>query len=346
MLNSFSNKAIMTKAKAMYEQRLTIENYRDMIHKQSVSDIAVYLKSNTHFAEALDGIQESIIHRGHLENLLRKELFLRFISLSRYDSNVHDSFYEHMTITAEIQLILLCIRYIDSSNNVDLITFLPSYLAEHIHFSVKALADVKNFEELLSVLNKTPYHDILVHLRPVSGDPNIHYPACEHALNRYLYDQVFNGFDRFSSVISKNLHEIFGVQVGLINIANIYRMKRFYGLSPESIREFVYPHYGRMDKKQIDALIDAPDMVAFAHILENCPYKKYFIDADLDYIEGITRHIKCDVSRHFMHFASDAPTVFTAYLALVEVEVENLINIIEGVRYAIPPEEIEKRLVL
>ena len=46
-----------------------------------------------------------------------------------------------------------------------------------------------------------------------------------------------------------------------------------------------------------------------------------------------------------MRFATDPQVVYTAYMMLRTMETEDIVRIIEGVRYRMPPDRIEKLLV-
>ncbi len=46
-----------------------------------------------------------------------------------------------------------------------------------------------------------------------------------------------------------------------------------------------------------------------------------------------------------MRFSTNASMVFTTFYVMQKLEIENLINIIEGVRYGTPSENIEKMLI-
>ena len=70
-----SSNTISAKAKSMYGKRLTDADYKDMLRRSSVSDIAAYLKENTSYQTALAQVDTHNIHRGQLENLLLRELF-------------------------------------------------------------------------------------------------------------------------------------------------------------------------------------------------------------------------------------------------------------------------------
>ena len=45
-----------------------------------------------------------------------------------------------------------------------------------------------------------------------------------------------------------------------------------------------------------------------------------------------------------MRYTTHAPTVMVSYMVLCEIETENIIDIIEGIRYNVSPAEIEKLL--
>ena len=47
-----------------------------------------------------------------------------------------------------------------------------------------------------------------------------------------------------------------------------------------------------------------------------------------------------------MHFSTYPLVVFASYIIMTEIELDDLINIIEGIRYGLPPADIEAMLVL
>ena len=91
-----SNYAIVAKARTMYGKRITPKQYDEMIHCRSVQDVANYLKTKTHFAETLQEADTSNIHRGHLENLLRRSMFDQYAKLYTYISNGEDNLFHYI----------------------------------------------------------------------------------------------------------------------------------------------------------------------------------------------------------------------------------------------------------
>ena len=80
-------------------------------------------------------------------------------------------------------------------------------------------------------------------------------------------------------------------------------------------------------------------------LLARSPYAKYVDNADYTYIEYTVSSIRYRLSRRFMVFATGAPTVVASFMVLSNLERENITNIIEGIRYGVSPEEIEKILI-
>ena len=86
MLGSYSQNVISAKARSMYGKRLTDKDYTELTRKRSVSEVAGYLKNETAYRTCLASINESLIHRGQLEQILRTELFNRYAKLCRYQT--------------------------------------------------------------------------------------------------------------------------------------------------------------------------------------------------------------------------------------------------------------------
>ena len=98
MMSSYSSNAILAKARAMYGRRLTEQNYTDLLGCRSVGEVAAYLKTRTSYSDILEGVAALNIHRGRLEELLRKRLFLQYASLCRYEMSIGQDFYQYSVI--------------------------------------------------------------------------------------------------------------------------------------------------------------------------------------------------------------------------------------------------------
>lgn len=348
MLDSFSSKAIMTKAMSMYGRRLTEEHYMELLHKKSVAEIAAYLLASPGYGKALSGIQPTAIHRGQLELMLRKERFSRYLRLIHYDHAGSKSYYHYLIYEIEIEQILQMVRQLNAGSPQDYITQYPAYLQHNsMRFDMMNLAKVRTFDELLAVLAPTPYGKLIMQCRPIVGE-QINYTKCEVILSSYYYKYMENLIDTsFRGKTRAHLHDIFQTHLELINIGNIYRLKKFFPETPsEIVAKSILPVWKRIPQAELDRIIGAPTAEAFLEEVASSPYSKFVGSDDFTFIEYSTDRIDCHMSRRYLRFGTDAPTAFTAYMSMCRIELANLTRIIEGVRYGLAPAEIKKMLIL
>jgi V/A-type H+-transporting ATPase subunit C len=46
-----------------------------------------------------------------------------------------------------------------------------------------------------------------------------------------------------------------------------------------------------------------------------------------------------------MYFSTEVPKIYTAFITLAEIEIENITNIIEGIRYQVSEGEMKQMLI-
>ena len=348
MLCSFADKAIMTKAMSMYGRRLRTEDYMELLHKKSVHDIAAYLKDTSGYHHISAEIQPSTIHRGQLEMLLRKERFARYLRLLHFDnSNPRESFYGYCIKRIEAEQILQMIQLLNANRAEEFIVQYPAFFDRYSKVDLMAMAKVRSFDGLLQVLQGTEYEPLLSQCRPKQGE-KIDYTACEVSLMSHYYEHIEGMIDqKFHGKTKKHLHEIFQIHLELCNVVTVYRLKKYFpDAPPEFVARCILPIWKRIPPKQLDRMIHTPSAEAFLDEIAHSPFSKLIGSDDFTFIEYSTSQINYRVNKRFLRFATDAPTAFSAYLTLCDIELANVTAIIEGVRYDIPPSEIKKMLIL
>lgn len=348
MLTALSSKAIMTKAKAMYSRHLTPEQYREMINRRSVPEIAAYLKEETAYQELLSAVQPTSVHRGQLESMLRNARYNQYARLIHYDSATAGSYYRQLMGETEIEQILEMVRLINAGHPELYVTRYPAFLEHSASFSFAALAKAHSFPDVLQVLARTPYAEELRACQSSNTGERIDYTACEAALLTGYYERLEKIIDRyFRGRVRQQLHELLQTRVELYNIRCIYRVKKFFpDTNPERLRGMLLPSWKRVRGSELDALLSAQTAGQFLSLLNQSRYAKYFGEDDFLFIEYKADCISYHLARRYLHFASDAPTAFTAFMILSELELDNITTIIEGVRYGVSAEEITSMLVL
>ena len=163
---STTSYAVLAKARAKYGRFLTDRDYASLIACQSVAEVMVYLKSHTHFASVLSEVNERDVHRGRLEMLLRQYLFNEFDTLCRYDSSVSVGFSRYVVEKTEVEQIIRFLVLLNSHSTEKFIFQFPAFLSKHTELDVNKMANARDYEEFLSTLSRTPYHEILKIYRP------------------------------------------------------------------------------------------------------------------------------------------------------------------------------------
>jgi V/A-type H+-transporting ATPase subunit C len=348
VLASFSNKAIMTKAKAMYSKHLRTDQYRELMRRQSVSDIAAYLRDETQYGDVLNEINPSAIHRGQLENLLRESRFLQYGKLMRYNaSSAKANYYHYFIAEIEVEQILRMVRLLNMGTPEQYVLQYPRFVERYINFRMDKMAKARNFDEMLEVLSGTPYERQLAGLRPRPKEL-IDYTRCETTLYNHYYTEIEETIRRyFHGKTRAQLNALFQTQVEVTNIRNIYRLKKYFpGADQEFFQKSLVSAWRRVPSADMENLAAAGDVDSFFTALNRSRYAKYFKPDDFRFIEYRVKNIRYQSAKRYLHFADDAPVAFTAYMILCELELGNIVSIIEGVRYNVDPEEIEKFLIL
>lgn len=340
-----ASQAMASKAKAMYGHHLKANDYQELLRKNSVQDIASYLKNDTAYKDILSGINEQTVHRGFLEMLLRQEYHLEFLQLIRFGDPSKSKFYHYGIMTIEIQQILVTLRNLGIEDRSTQIAQLPMFANKMTQFDISALIKVTNFDELLSLLRHTTYHSILSPFRPRTGE-TLDYTSSEIALKKFYYVSINKMIESdFSGLEKKQIRDLFNTRIELENLTVIFRLKKYYKASPAKIKSLINPVTVHIPKKQLFEWIDTKNADEFIEALRSSYYQIDFDIKDYGYIEHLMDKIQFKINKRVLRFATNPDIILVAYLKLLEIEIQNITDIIESVRYRVEHERIAKLLI-
>ena len=348
MLENLSVLAIVPKAKAIGAERLTGEEYLALMRKRSVIEIVAALQTHPYFQKSLGGLSQTSIHREQLEQALSRDIFFKYESLMRYSfrKNHFGSFF---IVKCEINEILAKLQLVSMGLTSKYIVKLPGFLTSKTSFNLIALAQAETAEQCEKVLAATPYAKILHTVLPKSGE-KLDYLDCEHAFMTYYYTFVLKKVDEdLSGNAAKETKRLFLREAEIYNLDIIYRSKAFFSteFTPDKIKRLLLPVYGKLSHKQLMAMADARDLSAFLQMYNGGRAKKYYgeFSARPEMSTDIAgRRALYKEADKLLHFSSSPRTVLAALLFIAELERSNIVTVIEGVRYALPPEKIEEYL--
>ncbi len=343
-MSTWANNAIIAKAKAMYGNFLKPDDYEKLIKLNTVPDIAIFLKKHPNYEAILKDVQENTVHRGHLESLIKKNTFDQITRLSKLIYSKDEAFYKLNIVKQENEIILAVLRTF-ISEETDEKSVLPYFFKEHTDIDMDKLIKTENFEDLLDAVANTMYYDILKPYETNNPD-NIRYLDIEYKLEKHYYDEAFARIDQFyQGKLKKDIMSIFQTAIELKNITKIYRLKKFYHADPITIKNVLIREHSRISEKRIDEMIALKNPDDILKYLAKSEYAQYTNDQDYIYIEYYAGRIQYDLAKKFMYFAQEVPKVYEAFITLSEIEVDNITNIIEGIRYQISENEIKQMLI-
>lgn len=348
MLRSFSNKAIATKARAMYGARVTQADYEELMKKRTVGDAAAYLRDNTHYREVLGQIDPAAIHRGQLENMLRSLRYVQYQRLIAYDFGQQQLYY-YIYRWDELQQLTALLRYLSgrgqgqAAGQYDF--HYDQRLAGHTSYDLTGLVQVKSYQELVAFLGDSPYGKILRRFPPdTSGQIDL--MGCERALSAYYYSCQLSIVNKeLKGEARADLKERFYQRIDEENLTQAYRLKRFFHSDPQYIRQSLLPFPTRSGKL-LDTIVDAGDLQQVHAALAKAGLMDEGTELEGDFIERAMLRRRAKASKRDLRGASCPPVVLRAYMTQMSIEMENIINIIESVRYGLPVDEMRRMLVL
>ena len=341
-----NHNATVAKIMAMYGKRITGADYSELMTRQNVSDIAEYLKKNTHFADTLASIDTSTIHRGMLEDLLRRHLYETYMKVTKFENLQQHEFYNFKLIHEEIDEILSCIQHLNAKSE-NQISGMPIYLNQYLCYDLIELAKVRSFDELLELIKHTPYYELLKKFQP-DENGRVDYTVCEVKLRTYYLDRILKSVKELSPKSRDALKMLITTDVDLINIINAYRLNAFFSENADTIEKNALPFYGRISKAKEHEIFSAQDSEEFLKRYAKTYYGRQMTEMgnDLKNLEIGTGRLRYKYIKLALKSATSASVSVYSYIYLMNVELHNLITIIEGVRYGVSVKAIEDMLII
>lgn len=329
----------MAKIRAIHGKMLTETELIELAHKKSVGEAAEFLKTVYRFKDTLAAVDSSTIHRGYLEELLEKSTFELYRRLCSFQQLDNIPFYNYIVEKYEIEQILSMINNINSNVEGTFINTLPAFLMEASKLPYMEIAGCESYGELTDVLKGTPYGKILKAV-PLGGDGLINYPVCEQKLRTFYYERLFDNIDKsFSKHDSKVLSDYIKTDIDLINVVNAYRLKKFFGYRADHIKERMLP-FTKRGKAAMNAFYCCETAEDMLELIKKLPL--FGNGVEIEMIEISMGTVRMRLADRLLTASQSAPVVMYAFMTLCSIETRNIIKIIEGIRYSLPPTEIEK----
>lgn len=344
MFNAYQN-AISAKVKAKYAKRVSGEQFKELTNLTSLTDVVVYLRGETAYKDVLVDINERTVHRKRLESVLYKKGLLEVEQLRRFmpirDKN---SFYKFYLLKLEVMQLASIVKGIGYDGFKDYLVDLPVFLNKEFQIDLVQLAKADSYFELLNLLKGSVYYSLLAPL--LIDNQDIDFLEVEHILIEYYYDEVFKRIDKqFKRQNKALILKVFQTEIELHNVALLYRLKKYYRLTPEQILAKLILKHQRISFEAWNDFANSYDADSFMAKLATSKYRFYTDEENNILIDYSKNELNYLLAKRLISFSPNAGIVFCAYVNLQSFEHQNLVSIIEGIRYGVSSDAISKILI-
>ena len=331
--------SVTVKAKAMYANRLTREDFTALVSLNTTAEVVDYLKTHTAYADTLQGFSVAAPYRGQFAAILRIRLIRDLQTLIRYEKAAGLELYRYFVTYYDCLQILRRLRTLGEEIDEEYVALMP---AEHVTISrldLVSLMKAQTWPEVMACLENTEY-------RALFGSAEQEGFARENLIFMEAHVQAFCN-RRLEQAVRKDcgkkqaaaLLELARYENDLRTLLSLYRVKRLTDADEATLRRFVQPDFTLLTPTQLAAVLSAPTTEELVRCVEQTPYAAMFHgeDAQACALRLIARRLQ-----KAMRYSNDAAQTLWCFVKLRELEMNDVSNIFEGVRCHASPEQIKR----
>ena len=343
-ISSLADNAILAKSRAMTCDILTAEDYTALINCRNLSETVSYLKTSTVYANAISSVSSVNLYRSRIEAEIRKFNLERTANLASFENAIGQKMHEIIFLSYDVNLILSCANHLDSNSVSDFSLFTHKAYFKNSQLDPIALEKATSFDEFYDALSGTRFQRPLDIFK--NGNAVFTITSLENVLYQYLCSETKRVIKKnFDGNDEKKLLEIFKMKYDFKMLESIYRMKKYFPNEALDFTNIFYAGLSSFTPEQTLNLMNSKNTEELFRVLKKSEYGKFLDGQNIDRIERFTHTALYKTNLKNLRFSVIPEVVMFSFIGLLENETENLIHIIEGVRYELAPDETAKFLI-
>ena len=336
------NNAVTAKARAVHGKLLTKDDYIVLIHKGTIPAAVAYLKTKPLYASVFADTDEAVIRRAQTEFLINKNVFDNYLRICRFSVDIKKGVSTFLIRQLEAEQLIKAVTAVQLGQQDGFITAFPEYISESLAFDPMELGRAKTLSDTAAAIKGTMYHRPLLPLL-TAPEPDINriVTTINVCYIKWAFEQI-NAYEKGSS--RERIKDFFLRKVDTDNLLMCLRMKSAFGLDAARISELMIPYHKRLRQSMVDDALKSSEPVSALSAL--------FVRTRLAAAGGSDIpevNIGLADFRYFRHrlaVSTNETESLYSLMMLFRAESTNLCRIMEGLRYGLPPEEIEKYLII
>ena len=332
MIKEIKYPAINAKMKGMYANNFGNEEIDELLSQSDLYGAISFLKSKF---KSLENLKDDA-NRREIEKALNTEYINEILKVFRYLNKSDREYLTKLLLRQEILCLKNIFRNLVTNRDVKKNMGDVNYLTQNLFTNIDGINEVTSRQEFYEVIKNEDYAKIFKDYIEVD---EVLLDELEVRLDKYYYEKVF-GLAKGNKILEK----LIGEEIDLNNLSWIVRSKKFFGYTKEEIEILLVPIYYNLNKKKTDKLLLAETYDDLKQELSNTKYKNVLTEEAL-FEHDIDSFMYREYKKIFTYKIFDISTVYVM-INMMNIDFNNIINIIEGIRYSRDTKQIQKKLIM
>lgn len=326
--------ALNAKMKCMYSNNLSREEFEELLRQSNLKEAISFIKSKFPFLENLN----EKMHRKELEQELNNLFIYDILKIFKYLNKNEIEILMQFLSKYELNCVKNVFRNVTTNRDS------REYLKNIDNWTTKMFKNIDGINEIteetafLELIKSEDYYKVFEEYEEIIENAPLE--EIEVKLDKFYFEKIY----KLAKKYNKNLLYLIGTEIDLLNVIWIYRSKKYFKYSENEIKEILIPINYKLSKKNIDDLINSEDFIDMKAVLNETKYRKVFSDENrIEYDKN--KYLYDTNIKLFKTKLFDICTVF-CNINLLDIEIKNIINIVEGIRYKLDKSEIQKKIIV
>ena len=334
-----SYSGLSTKIRAMQSRLVTDEQLEEIVQLPNVPQVTAYLKRTPEYQNIWSGLDENDLHRGQIEKLLKKSIFLNFSRLYHFANQEQRTFLSLYSKRYEIRVLKEIMTNLFDHRDTDPVDISPyrDFFKHHSKLDIDRLTACTNMDEFIAALKG---NDFFIPLSQVNERGNATLFDFGMALDLSYFSQIWNVRKKlFKGNDLKQITKAYGEKFDMLNLQFIFRSKRYFSMAPADIYALLIPMNYKLKKEEIRAIVEAATYEESQQLFRKTYYGKKYEHLSAHNLEEFYNYMLRSTLEKEARRDPYSVAMLYSYMYHKEHEVNRLTIAIECIRYGVAPDE-------
>ena len=325
---------INAKLKGMHAKFLSKEDLEQLSKQNDFKNAVYFLKNEFEVLENINENSDRRIIERELDKTIIEDIEKIKKILNSSDKEIFNLFISRYEINCIIESLKNIIYKKDLSDSKEIV----SVWTDRVFKYIKDIENSKSIDQYLERLRKSKYYIVV---KEYLDEKNEKIANLDTKLNKIYFKDLDNSLKELNG----RTIELIGENIDLLNISWMYRMKKYYKMSPDEIQKRLIDVNYKLDNKEIKNIIDSEDIEDLKQKLISTNYAHIVEKASEDNLElEVNKYLFRKYKKCFIESEYSISTVIS-YMMLKEFQKQNIINILGAISYNLDKKEILNRII-